>query len=158
MTGPSAIALALRPATAADLDAVWAIEAAVFGSEAWSREMMREELTADHRVYLALVDRDGAVRGYGGLLAVGEEGDIQTIALDPSVRGAGQGRRLMNALLDAGAARRVREVFLEVRADNPAARALYASLGFEEIGVRPRYYQPDGIDAIVMRLGMGERR
>jgi ribosomal-protein-alanine acetyltransferase len=150
--------LSIRPASIDDLDAIWAIEAAVFASEAWSREMMREELTADHRVYLALVDGAGAVRGYGGLLAVGAEGDVQTIALDPASRGGGQGRRLMNALLDAGEGLGVREVFLEVRADNPVARGLYASLGFEEIGVRPRYYRPDGIDAIVMRLETGERR
>lgn len=150
--------LSIRAASIDDLDAIWAIEAAVFASEAWSREMMREELTADHRVYLALVDGAGAVRGYGGLLAVGAEGDVQTIALDPGSRGGGQGRRLMNALLDAGEGLGVREVFLEVRADNPVARGLYASLGFEEIGVRPRYYQPDGIDAIVMRLETGERR
>jgi len=43
-------------------------------------------------------------------------------------------------------------VFLEVRADNPSAEGLYLSEGFEEIGRRPRYYQPDDVDAIVMRL------
>lgn len=148
----------LRPALESDLDAIWAIESAVFGAEAWSREMMREELIADHRCYLALVDRAGSVLGYGGLLAVGDEGDIQTVALAPAARGAGHGRRLMNALLDAGRDRGVRQVFLEVRADNPVARGLYASLGFEEIGVRPRYYQPDDVDAVVMKLEMKDRR
>jgi len=148
----------LREASAADLDAIWGIEAEVFGRDAWSREAMRDELTADHRCYLALVDAEGAVIGYGGLLAVGREGDIQTIALADRARGAGHGRRLMNALLDAAAERGVDEVFLEVRADNPAARGLYESLGFEELGVRPRYYQPDGVDAVVMRLGMRNRR
>ena len=43
------------------------------------------------------------------------------------------------------------ELFLEVRADNPIAQALYDSLGFEQIGVRPRYYQ-HGVDAVLMRL------
>jgi ribosomal-protein-alanine acetyltransferase len=147
----------LRPAVEADLDSIWAIESAVFGAEAWSRELMREELTADHRVYLALEDSDGRIRGYGGLLAVGTEGDIQTVALDPDARGAGRGRLLMNALLDAAEGLGVREVFLEVRADNPVARGLYAALGFAEIGVRPRYYQPDDVDAVVMRLEMKDR-
>lgn len=149
--------LSLRPATQADLDPIWAIESAVFGAEAWSREMMREELGADHRVYLALVDERDRVRGYGGLLTVGEEGDIQTIALDPEARGAGHGRAIMRALLAAAGDRGAHEIFLEVRADNPVAQSLYASLGFEQIGVRPRYYQPDGVDAIVMRLRMAER-
>ncbi|CAG7616017.1 ribosomal protein S18-alanine N-acetyltransferase [Leucobacter soli] len=148
----------LRAATVDDLDAIWTIEAAVFGAEAWSREMLREELTADHRAYLALEGEDGAVLGYAGLLSVGTEGDIQTIALAPEARGAGLGRTMMNVLLDEAARRGVHEVFLEVRADNPVARGLYASLGFDEIGVRPRYYQPDDVDAVVMRLMMEERR
>ncbi len=155
---PGTTELRLREATAGDLDAIWEIESAVFGREAWSREMMREELGADHRCYLALVDEAGAVRGYAGLLVVGAEGDIQTIAVAPEARGGGQGRRLMHALLDEAARRGVREVFLEVRADNPVAQALYRSLGFEEIGARPRYYQPDGVDAVVMKLEMKDRR
>ena len=142
----------LRPATETDLDAIWAIEQAVFGEEAWSRDLMREELTADYRVYLALLDPEERLVGYGGLLAVGTEGDIQTIALAPEARGAGHGRRLLNALLEAAADRGLRQVFLEVRADNLRARSLYESVGFEEIGVRPQYYQPDGVDAVVMRL------
>lgn len=151
-------ALRLRPATVDDLDAMWAIEAAVFGGDAWSLDLMREELVGEHREYLALVDEAGDVVGYAGLLALGAEGDVQTIAVAPAVRGSGQGRRLMNALLDAAEARGVRSVFLEVRADNPAARGLYESLGFAELGVRPRYYQPDGVDAIVMKLDCKERR
>lgn len=141
----------LRPATIADLDEIWAIEAAVFGDDAWSRDLMREELAADHRVYLALVSDSGVVVGYGGLLAVGADADIQTIAVVPGARGSGNGRRVMEALLHAAGERGVREVFLEVRADNPIARGLYQSLEFEEIGVRPRYYQPGNVDAIVMR-------
>ena len=50
-----------------------------------------------------------------------------------------------------------RRVFLEVRADNPVARALYASEGFEAVGRRPHYYQPDDVDAIVMRLDLRGR-
>lgn len=148
----------LRLATVEDLDAIWAIETAVFGAEAWNLEMMREELVGAHRQYLVLTGDNSEVLGYGGLLAVGEDGDIQTIAIRPEIRGAGQGRRLMNALLDEAARLFVRQVFLEVRADNPAARSLYLSLGFEEIGVRPRYYQPGDIDAVVMKLEMENRR
>jgi len=148
----------LRSATVADLDELWAIESRVFGSDAWSREMMQEELTADHRCYLVLADEAGSVVSYGGLLTVGHEGDIQTIAVAEDRRGEGHGRRMMNALLDAAGERGAREVFLEVRADNPVARALYESLGFVELGVRPHYYQPGGVDAVVMRLRMGERR
>ncbi|MBL3687394.1 ribosomal-protein-alanine N-acetyltransferase [Leucobacter zeae] len=148
----------LRAATAADLDAVWGIESSVFGAEAWSRGMMLDELTADHRAYRVLETADGSVVGYAGLLAVGSEGDIQTIAVAPEARGEGLGRLLMEALLTEAGSRGVREVFLEVRADNPVAQSLYESLGFEGIAVRPRYYQPDDVDAIVMRLELQEER
>ena len=49
----------------------------------------------------------------------------------------------------------MRDVFLEVRADNPVAQALYRSEGFVEVGRRARYYQPDDVDAIVMKLDLG---
>ena len=144
--------LELRPATLDDLDAIWAIEHSVFTTEAWSRDMMAEELAAEHRSYLALVAPDGTVRGYGGLLMVGTEGDIQTIAVAPEARGIGAGRRIMVTLIAEARESGVREIFLEVRADNPVAQGLYASLGFAEIGIRPRYYQPDSVDAVVMKL------
>lgn len=159
----------IRDAMPADIDAIWAIESAVFGAEAWSLEAMRSEIEGDFRRYVVLVesaeDSNGAtgtagsaVRGYAGLLVLGTDGDIQTIAVSPDARGGGHGRKLMNTLLDEADRRGATQVFLEVRADNPVARGLYASLGFDEIGIRPRYYQPDDVDAVVMRLEMGKRQ
>ncbi|SOE05687.1 ribosomal-protein-alanine N-acetyltransferase [Rathayibacter rathayi NCPPB 2980 = VKM Ac-1601] len=142
----------LRDAAAGDLDAIMAIEESEF-ADAWTRGMMAEEIRSRHTRYL-VAERDGEVVGYAGLLcpAGAHEGDVQTLAVIASVRRTGLGRRLLRALLDAARERGAREVFLEVRADNPAAQTLYRTEGFEEIGVRPAYYQPDGVDAIVMRL------
>jgi ribosomal protein S18 acetylase RimI-like enzyme len=61
----------------------------------------------------------------------------------------------MNELLVAAREARAQRVFLEVRADNPIAMGLYRSLGFAEIGVREGYYQPDNVDAVIMRLDLG---
>ena len=142
----------LRRAGVDDLDAIMAIEQATFATDAWSSELMRAELRNDHTYYL--VAQGAAVEGYAGLLApVGAgQGDIQTIAVVESARGQGLGRTLMNALLSEARTRGADEVFLEVRADNPGAQHLYTSLGFEQIDVRKNYYQPDGVDAIIMRL------
>lgn len=148
----------LRDASLADLDDITALESALFGSDAWSREMLREELAGANRRYIVLVDADDSIRGYAGLLVLGTESDIQTIAVAPELRGAGHGRAVMNELLDEAARRGASQVFLEVRADNPPARGLYASLGFAEIGVRPGYYQPEGVDAVVMQLQLKERQ
>jgi ribosomal-protein-alanine acetyltransferase len=145
----------LRRAGVADLEGIMALERATFTDDAWPEDAMRRELENPHTHYLVAVD-DAApadVLAYAGLLAgVGSgEGDIQTIAVDPGHRGAGLGRALVHALIDEARRRGAGRVFLEVRADNPVARGLYVSLGFAEIGVRPRYYR-HGVDAVVMRL------
>jgi N6-L-threonylcarbamoyladenine synthase len=143
----------IRRATADDLDAIMAIETSVFVTDAWSRELMQAELTAPHSFYL-VVERDGAVVAYSGLRAAPsvEDADIQTIAVAPHARRLGLGRALMHQMIAEARSRGARHVFLEVRADNPSAQQLYDSLGFERLGVRPHYYQPDDVDAVVMRL------
>ena len=141
----------IRDATPADLDAIMALERASFPTDAWSENMMREELSSPHGHYVVL-ERAGQLVGYAGLRAAGTDGDVQTIAVAESARGEGQGRMLLRALLAEAHRRGVREVFLDVRADNPVAQGLYRSEGFAEIGRRPRYYQPDDVDAIVMRV------
>jgi ribosomal-protein-alanine N-acetyltransferase len=162
----------IRRATIDDLDAIMELETSTFTSDAWSRGTMRDELASAHGYYLVAEGASEAASaeaaaadageprhpllGYAGLLAPAGSGqaDIQTIAVSPDARRHGLGRALVVALLDEARARQSGEVFLEVRADNPTARALYESLGFEQIAVRPRYYQPDGVDAHIMRLGL----
>ncbi|MGO1768458.1 MAG: ribosomal protein S18-alanine N-acetyltransferase [Microbacterium sp.] len=145
--------MTIRDAVPGDLGAIMAIERASFPTDAWSEEAMASELSGAYGRYLVVED-GGELVGYGGLRSLprARDGDIQTIALAAPARGTGRGRALLRALLAAAGERRVREVFLEVRADNPAARGLYASEGFAEIGRRPGYYQPDGVDAVVMRI------
>ena len=74
-----------------------------------------------------------------------------TIAVAPATQRAGLGTRLLTTLLTEAETRGCRRVDLEVRADNTPAIALYERHGFTRIGVRRRYYQPSGTDAIVMR-------
>lgn len=147
--------MTLRAATIGDLTAIMALERRSFPADAWSEQTMGTEITSAHNVYL--VDDDGGeIVGYGGLRALrgAPDADIQTIAYDESRRGRGLGRALLRALLAEAVARGAREVLLEVRVDNPVAEGLYASEGFVELARRPRYYQPDGVDAVVMRLDL----
>ncbi|HEV7622725.1 MAG TPA: ribosomal protein S18-alanine N-acetyltransferase [Amnibacterium sp.] len=144
---------ALRPARSDDLDAIMRIETASFPTDAWSRSSMAATITDRDTAAIVATEAD-AVLGYAAVLAPRGAGDadVLTIAVGASARGRGIGRALLERLLaearDRGAAR----VFLEVRADNPVAAALYASAGFEAVGRRPHYYQPDDVDAVVMRL------
>lgn len=147
--------MTLRTATPEDLAAIMRLERASFPTDAWSDAMMREELSSPHGWYV--VDEEaGRIVGYAGLRAVrnATDADVQTIALAEAARGRGRGRALLRALLEEAARRQVAQVFLEVRDDNPVAHALYVSEGFLEIGRKPRYYQPDDVDAVVMKLDL----
>lgn len=147
--------MTLRTATGDDLAPIMMLERTSFPTDAWSEAMMREELASPHGWYV-VDDEAGRLVGYAGLRAVAgaRDADIQTIAIAEVSRGRGRGRAMLRALLEEAARRAVADVFLEVRADNPVAQALYASEGFAEIGRKPRYYQPDDVDAVVMKLDL----
>ncbi len=147
--------MSIRLASADDLAAIMAIERTSFPTDAWSEAMMAGELASPHGSYL-VVEEAGRIIGYGGVRAVSgaADADIQTVALDAGVRGAGRGRMLLAALLERARGAGARTVFLEVRADNPVAQGLYRREGFIETGRRPRYYQPDDVDAIIMQLDL----
>jgi ribosomal-protein-alanine N-acetyltransferase len=146
----------LRRADVGDLDAIMTLESSIFANDAWSRASMRGELSNRNAYYLVAFrpETPELIDGYAGLFAPrnAPEGDIQTIAVAEHARRQGLGRLLVQRLIAEARARGATEVFLEVRADNPGAQTLYASLGFDEIAVRVGYYQPDNMDAIVMRL------
>ncbi len=145
-----------RQADSGDLSRIMALETSTFESDAWSPEIMRAELESPHCWYIVAFrpETPAKLDGYAGLHIPrgAKEADIQTITVAPDVRRSGLGRTLMITLINEAAKRGAQEVFLEVRADNPGAQELYRSIGFEQLAVRPKYYQPDGVDAIVMRL------
>ena len=146
------MAAVIREATVQDLDAIMLIEQECFINDAWSEEMMRDEIQAQHTFYIVAV-LENVVVGYGGLskLAGSDQADIQTIATSPNNRGLGIGKQLMFALTAQAHSLGAKEIFLEVRADNSIAQKLYKVFGFRQIGVRKKYYQPDGVDAFVMK-------
>jgi ribosomal-protein-alanine N-acetyltransferase len=126
------------------------VEADLFGAEQWTAAMFWNELANGHH-YLVATEDDGTVLGYAGL-AVGQgEGWINNIAVRRDAQRRGIGRALLEALLAEGRRHQVKQVLLEVAADNAAAQRLYAAYGFEVIGIRKGYYQPSNTDALVMR-------
>jgi len=147
------VSVALRPMTVADLDAVVELERQVFGDEAWTRQMLADELKQQpaSRHYIVAAGCDGEIVGYAGLLWAGGQGDVLTLAVATGCWGQGIGSALLTDLLAEAARRRCDEVFLEVRTDNDRAQRLYRRYGFADVGIRRGYYQPSGADALVMR-------
>jgi ribosomal-protein-alanine N-acetyltransferase len=141
----------LRQMAEADLPAVMAIERDTFPLDAWSEAMLRGELADQPRTrhyVVALVGQE--IVGYAGLAAAADQADVQTIAVVQPHQGTGIGGAMLAELLAEAGRRAVREIFLEVRADNPQAQGVYEHFEFEVIGRRRRYYD-DGTDAIMMR-------
>ncbi len=137
--------LELRPATIADLDAIAGIQ-----NRAWE---------ASHWQPSRYLDYDTTVAVDGGKLAgflaarrtAADESEILNLAVAPEFRRRGVATRLLRDCFN----RMPGEFFLEVRASNSGAQALYAGLGFVPAGRRPRYYDNPAEDAVVMRLSCG---
>jgi [ribosomal protein S18]-alanine N-acetyltransferase len=148
----------LREMTLDDMPAVMVLEQELFPEDAWTPEMFTSEFTESpaRRLYL-VAEQDGMLIGYAGMLFTGgPEADVLTLAVHPAHWGNGIGTALLEALVREATGRRCKQVFLEVREDNPRARDLYRRHGFTEIGVRRGYYQPSGTDAIVMRKDLNQ--
>lgn len=121
-------------------------------SRPWSRQALAEELENPTAVFMAAEDDAGELLGYAGMHVVCGEGYIDNVAVFPEARRRGVGRLLVQSLVQW-----IREhegVFLtlEVRPSNEPAISLYGSLGFEEVGRRPRFYECPTEDALLMTL------
>lgn len=143
----------LRDMTAADVDAVCALELELFPVDYWPRHMFVDELSQPQTRRYIVVELDGRIVGYAGLMCIRPIADVQTIAVVPESEGNGFGSAMLTELLAEAARRGAADVLLEVRADNPRAQQLYMRFGFEQIHVRPRYYR-DGTDALIMKLSL----
>jgi ribosomal-protein-alanine N-acetyltransferase len=141
----------LRPATADDVPAMASLETQSFGPAAWSPLMLVDELAAPGRVYLAAI-KDGDLIGFGGAYLGPDTADVMTIEVGGTFRGRGIGRGILQALIEAAREAGCRDMMLEVRVDNAVAIGLYERLGFQRIGLRRGYYQPENADALTMRL------
>jgi len=142
----------LRPMSHADMAAIMALEQELFPEDAWTREMFAAEFAqpASRRLYLVAEEADTVI-GYGGMMFTGgPQADVVTLAVAPAHWGKGAGTALLRALVDEADRRGCAEVLLEVREDNPRARRLYLRNGFTEVGIRRGYYQPSGVNAVVM--------
>jgi ribosomal-protein-alanine N-acetyltransferase len=140
-------------ATAADLDAIDAIEKHSFATP-WPRSTFEAELGREWS-RLDVMRLAGRVIGFCNYWLVTTELHLLAIATHPDQRGKGYAGQLLAHVLATGSAHGCSLATLEVRRSNKPAIALYERAGFKTVHVRARYYQDDGEDALVMLRGLG---
>jgi len=144
----------IRRATFADIPAMMALEKHAATAAHWSLQQYETAFSAEapSRVVLILEEEAG-VQAFIAGRALGEEWEIENIAVAGPARRRGLGTRLLGEFLDLARGGGAEAVFLEVRESNLAARRLYEKWAFVESGRRTRYYREPEEDAMVYRLG-----
>ncbi len=140
--------LAVRRLTYSDLPAVLSVERRSFPTP-WSLAMFVLELSKPSGICLA-ASVDDELLGYLVCSRYDQAWHLMNVAVAPERRRAGIASRLIDQLVEE--AGRELPFTLEVRVSNRAAIAMYEQLGFRSAGVRPRYYQDNGEDALIMWL------
>lgn len=140
----------LRRARASDLPGILAIERVSF-TDPWSRSSFTAILEQPRVYFAAALDAAGSVLGYTVAWFVLDEAELANLAVAPEARGKGIGALLLRGALAAAEERGVAAMYLEVRASNVPARALYSAHGFVEVGRRAAYYRRPVEDALILR-------
>lgn len=137
-----------------DLPAVMAIERASYEFP-WTEAIFRDCLRAGY--YCRVYDRGIGLLGYGIMSMGAGECHLLNICVHLEYRNRGFGTQLINHLLDVAQRKRADVALLEVRLSNRAAYRLYTQLGFNEIGLRKRYYpaRRGREDALVLARDLG---
>ena len=119
-------------------------------SAPWNENMIISSLESRLSCWL-VAEIEGAIAGYVGSEAVLDSADMMNIAVTPEFRRQGVGVALVNGLISRLQCKSVAFLLLEVRVSNKPAIAMYEKLGFQQVGLRPRYYCNPREDAFVMR-------
>jgi [ribosomal protein S18]-alanine N-acetyltransferase len=139
--------LEIRRLSYSDLPQVIAIERRSFPTP-WSLAMFVLELSKPSGICLAAV-RDGGLVGYLVCSRYDKVWHLMNVAVDPELQRRGIASALIDELLDRVGDERA-QLTLEVRRSNRSAIALYEQFGFRSAGLRRRYYQDNGEDAVIM--------
>lgn len=145
-----------RPLADADIVYVAALEAQIHAAP-WTPGNFRDALAAGYSARVG--EREGRIVAYGVLMLAPGEAQLLNLSVVPDARREGLGRELLARFLDDAARLHAEQVFLEVRASNAAAIALYEREGFVRVARRAGYYplragESVAEDALVMRRSL----
>ncbi|MDQ2890383.1 MAG: ribosomal protein S18-alanine N-acetyltransferase [Gemmatimonadota bacterium] len=149
--------ISIRNGDMEDVSAICAIERESFG-DPWTRAMFYAYIRGSACYQLAVAVCAGSVVGYAVTQLVEEESELLNIAVHSACRSRGVGGALLGDAMSRARVAGATEMWLDVRASNLRARALYAKRGFCEMSVRRRYYVSPVEDAVVMRAELASMR
>lgn len=160
----------IRRMTIEDVPAVVEIEKECF-SLPWSERSFEDSVSRDDTIFLVCEENEDSLQGlveksqtqgargaviigYIGMYLSFDEASVTNVAISPVFRKRGYGEQLVTEAKAAAKKVGAESVFLEVRASNKPAISLYKKLGFEELGVRKKFYEHPVEDAIIMKVGI----
>ena len=142
-----------RRMTCEDLDAVLAIEQAVY-PHPWTRGNFSDSLASGYHCWIVECGRE--IAGYSVVMIDTGEAHLLNLSVAAPWQGRGLGREVLGFVLKLARDYAARTILLEVRPSNAAALSLYAAAGFSEIALRRGYYpaSAEREDAVVMGLNL----
>ncbi|TWT25437.1 ribosomal protein S18-alanine N-acetyltransferase [Planomicrobium sp. CPCC 101110] len=147
--------ITFRKMTVEDIDAVYDIEVLSF-SLPWTKQAFFYEMVDNEHAYYVIAETEKGIVGYCGMWLVMDECHVTNIAIHPDERGKKLGEHLMKAAMEIAKEKGAMLMTLEARVSNHVAQNLYRKLGFENGGIRKRYYSDNYEDAIVMWVNFNE--
>lgn len=143
--------LLIRRMRPADVPEVMEIESVSFGRHHWSEDSFFNEMNNQVGRYYSLIDTSkNRLIGYCGFWLIADEAHITTIAVKPEYRGNALGEVMLVHGMERCLGQSIHWVTLEVRVTNYNAQNLYYKYGFSSVGIRPKYYQDNQEDALIM--------
>ena len=138
-----------REMETSDISSVVEIEKEVFATP-WTAEVFEHEMTGNDYAHYVVAEYEKKVIGHCGMWIVLDECHITNVAVRKHMQGNGIGEALMKEAIAVCLENEVRLMTLEVRMTNITAQNLYRKLGFQDGGIRKKYYTDDHEDALVM--------
>ncbi|MGD6777683.1 ribosomal protein S18-alanine N-acetyltransferase [Sutcliffiella horikoshii] len=135
--------------TVYDIEGVHRVELQSFATP-WTKDAFYYELTNNPYAHYLVMKEENRVIGYCGIWIVMGEAQITNIAVDPACRGRKLGDLLLGKAMEYCKMVGATVVSLEVRVSNVVAQGLYRKYGFQNGGIRKKYYVDNNEDALVM--------
>lgn len=138
----------IRPFSLSDLDRILQIERQSFPKSPydWATFINLHYLYPQTFLVYTETTPDREQGQIWGYIVFSQEGHIISIAVHPSRRRKGIGRRLLEKAIKTP---RLKKVWAEVRKSNERAQVFYRQMGFQIVGVIPNYYGNE--DALIVQ-------